>query len=155
MNITIIGYKCNGTDSVMGCVQDRVDSDMEIWGFSGKDALDCAAAKYAEMAEEPPYSRYMSHDWELTILYNGLESDDAMYDGEGEAIEGVHEAIMWMNEKIKDYCDAIKEERQKAADAAKKKAASAAKRRATLAKKKKEAAERAQFEALKAKYGDA
>lgn len=81
MIYTIIGYKSNGTDSVMGCVQDRVDSDFDIESFHNSED---AANYYAKLIMEPDYSQYMAHSWEITILFNGQEDQDFHYDADND-----------------------------------------------------------------------
>lgn len=151
---TIIAYRCNGTDSVMGCVQDRVDSDFDLEVFYGEDALTRAASHHAAFECALPYSKYMTHEWEVYVLFDGMEAEGFRYDWQNDYAEiPEHVKIITAYEEEVAACkEIIKTSRQKAADAAKKKAASVAKRRATLAKKKKEADERAQLKRLQEKY---
>jgi len=149
---TIIGYKPNGVDSVMGCVQDRVDSDFLHETFI--DRRDDAAQLYSEMQTAEPYSTYMAHEWEeIIVLFNGLDQDDYGWD------------IGWKNrdpeaeQEVKDFFDlaerkrhVILDNRIAEAERKRKKAEADKKREKTDAAKKKEKAERAQYEVLKAKF---
>lgn len=115
MIYTIIGYKENATDSVMGCVQDRVDSDFDLETFI--DPL--AAAKHcAKLIMEPDYSTYLSHAWDITILFNGEPEEDFHCDVDDDYAE-ITEHIQ-ITKDFDKLCDeaviAIKVERAKIAE---------------------------------------
>jgi len=71
---TVIGYKPNGVDSVMGCIQDRVDSDFLFEVFREAET---AAEFVASLELAEPYSKYMRHEWEeIIILLDGLPENE-------------------------------------------------------------------------------
>lgn len=150
--ITIIGYKPNGVDSVMGCVQDRVDSDFMYERFIND--MDSAADLYAKMYTEEPYSEFMNHEWEeIVVLFNGLDRDDYGWDELWEnrdpiAVAEVNAFFELTEKKIQE----IRDNRIKEAERKKKKAETQKKRKAAYAAKKKEKDELAEYERLKEKY---
>ena len=147
MIYTIVGYKPNGTDSVMGCVQDRVDSDFLLETFEDANG---AAKRYAEMSLEEPYSRYMPHEWEISVLYNGQEEEDFRYNSMNTPIE--FQLIDVFKKLCDRFIDEIKNARQEAVIAKKKKEEAQRERQKTIDKKNKERKERKELKRLIEKY---
>ena len=77
MNITIIHYRPNGSDSCMGCHMGSSDSDFSIYTAESEDD---AAASIANRLEEDSKSDREYCCWESHILLNGLTEDEEEYD---------------------------------------------------------------------------
>lgn len=147
---SIIGYKPNEVDSVMGCVQDRVDSDFDFETFTD---VNMAAAYVAKLEMELPYSQFIAHSWEITVLFDGQPEDDFRYDPiTYEELPDNLEIIKTFQQLVDGKIQEIKYEREEAkkAERERKLAKEKAQKEKTL--KEKEKYEREQYEYLKNKF---
>lgn len=148
---TLIAYRCSWTDSVMGCTQDRGDSDLEIETFLDAEA---AAKTYAEYEMSPPYSQYVANSWEITTLFNGEEESEFQIDesNDYDELPDNIDIVKQFDQLCKSACEKIKEEREAAAKIERIAAASRASAKREQTRVAAIKAEKATLRELKDKY---
>jgi len=111
MNITIVKYRANGIDTCRGCLVGSSDSDHEIYVTDDEDD---AARSIAEKLFEDRNSNSEFCNWEITILFNGLDSNSEFYNDNFEHIINklAHEKLTEMIQREKEL--AKREEAKKA-----------------------------------------
>jgi hypothetical protein len=131
---TLIAYKPNGSDCCRGCVMSRWNSDFELCTFEYIVDLENELFRFHKLTDETEGS------YELTILVNGIEEsylrdEELITDIDFCRSKAYKRYLLWVEESKK-------EQLRKNAETQLKKEQS------------KLAAERAEYEKLKAKFGE-
>lgn len=143
---TLVVYRPNGVDTCRNCVMGTSNSDFEIEVFNDMAAL-------AEWKAKHFFSRTKDREYcdpEYTLLLDGLREDDERGDDSEERYEERRACERLFSAALARLNAEAAERKRLAQQDAERKAAEAA----AEATAKREKAERAQYMALKAKFGD-
>ncbi len=154
---TLVAYRENGVDTCRGCVMGTSDSAFSLEVFTDVDKLVKAWAKaiFSEVKER----EYCSTDY--TLLLNGYDAQSEPSSWDDDAPCDVETGLCWYEVErtrvttlLDAECAQVRAARQSEKDRQEQLAEARRLQEAEQARIAQEAAERQQYQALRAKFGD-